>query len=145
MENYVTSKRAPSDKKRDFINDVNRAKIAILTFLNSRKIRPKLKLSKTNFILRKKDSIGVSCGGFWLYEGRNTGKNRIADFDFFPDARVHVQIYYPRPNGSVLNVVSLEQVSDLKKVISSYMEMIVCVYKNKQRKKKTTILKTGHH
>lgn len=121
----MISKRAPSDKKRDFMSDVNRAKIAISTFLNSASIRPKFKLSKTNFILRKKDPIGVFCAGFWLYEGKNIGKNRIADFDFFPDARVHVLVYYPKPNGSVLNVVSLEQVSDLKKVISSYMEMIV--------------------
>lgn len=142
MENFTISKRATSDKKRAFVQDVKRAKIAVVTFLLSHNI--KIKISKTDIIFRKRESSGIVFGGFWLYDGANIGKNRIADFDFFPDARMHIHVYYPKPNSSVLNVVNLELVSDLSPVISSFMEMIISVYEIKKQKKNQVVRKTGH-
>ncbi len=126
MENYISSTRSIDERKKEFLAYVKKAWLCADTVLVKK--QNTFKLSKIDFVGRKKDPIQVFVGGFRLYVSRDVYKNRVAEFDFFPDARVHIRIYHSKSDGSVLHIVDLSYINNVQTVVRDYLTMIFSVY-----------------
>ncbi len=126
MENYISSTRPVNERKKDFLEYVKKAWLCAESVFIKKKI--KLKLSKIDFVGRKKDPIKVFFGSFRVYTSRDVLKNRVAEFDFFPDARVHIRIYHSKREGSVLHIVDLSHINNVQSVVRDYLAMILTIY-----------------